>query len=107
MPQHRNPFHSTALWQRTRRIARIEAKHTCARCKAFRPGKGELHVHHKMPVAKSKSMALERLNFEVLCPGCHNIVEPRTGSRISAACDDFGRPLDPNHPWFQKMGGAT
>jgi 5-methylcytosine-specific restriction endonuclease McrA len=79
MSNHRTTFHGTAVWKRARRVARIEARHTCARCGAFLPGKGELHVHHRKPVAKSMALALEPLNFEVLCPGCHNAIEPRTG----------------------------
>ena len=100
MAQHRTAFHSTALWQRTRRVAKIEAGYTCTRCKAFLPGKGELHVHHKRPVARSASLALEPLNFQVVCPGCHNIIEPRSGTpRIKSGCDIDGHPLSPDHPW--------
>ena len=62
--------------------------------------KGELHAHHKKPVACSPALALEPLNFMVLCPECHNIVEPRTGSRVSSACDVNGMPTDASHPWF-------
>jgi 5-methylcytosine-specific restriction endonuclease McrA len=103
MPHHRTtPFHGSSEWKRARRIARIEANYTCVRCHAFLPGKGELHVHHKKPVVKAMALALEPLNFMVLCPECHNIVEPRTGSRIKSGCDELGRPLDPSHPWFQK-----
>ena len=48
-----------------------------------------------------KILALEPLNFEVLCPGCHNAIEPRTGgSGVSTACDEHGMPTDPSHPWF-------
>jgi 5-methylcytosine-specific restriction endonuclease McrA len=103
MPRHRTTFHGTAVWKRARRIAKIEAKHTCARCHAFLPGKGELHVHHKKPVTKAMALALEPLNFQVLCPECHNIVEPRSGTpRIKSGCDEQGRPTDPSHPWFQR-----
>jgi 5-methylcytosine-specific restriction endonuclease McrA len=70
-------------------------------CNAYLPGKGELHVHHRKPVAKSLALALDPANFQVLCPECHNIVEPRTGSRMSACDDELGRPLDPEHPWFR------
>ena len=102
MAQHRTNFHSTAIWQRTRRVAKITAGYTCTRCHAFLLGKGELHVHHRKPVAKSMALALEPLNFQVVCPGCHNAIEPRSGTpRTRSACDEFGNPLSPDHPWFQ------
>jgi hypothetical protein len=61
MSNHRTPFHSTVRCQKARRIAKIEANYTCARCHGFLPGKGELHVHHRRPVAidgarKAKSL---------------------------------------------------
>jgi hypothetical protein len=100
MSHHRPPFHSTAVWQRTRRIAKITAAYTCARCNAFLPGKGELHVHHRKPVSKSMALALEPLNLMPVCPGCHNIIEPRAGSpRVKSGCDELGHPLSADHPW--------
>ena len=100
-------FHGTLKWKRARRVARIEANHTCARCHAYLPGKGELHVHHRKPVAKSMALALEPLNFMVVCPQCHNAIEPRSGMpRISSACDEDGNPLDPQHPWNADPRGA-
>jgi 5-methylcytosine-specific restriction enzyme A len=99
MPNHR--FHGSAAWKKARRIARIEARHTCARCNAYLPGKGELHVHHRKPIERAPALALEPLNFMVLCSECHNVVEPRTGSRQRLACDEQGRPLDKAHPWFR------
>ena len=99
-------FHGSSEWKHARRVARITANYTCARCGAYLPGKGKLHVHHRKPVAKSMALALEPLNFQVLCPECHNIVEPRSSSpRIKSACDVDGRPLDPSHPWNLKPGG--
>jgi 5-methylcytosine-specific restriction endonuclease McrA len=92
-------FHSTYAWQKARRVARIAARHTCERCGRFLPGKGELHVHHRKPVAKSIALAFEPLNFSVLCPPCHNIVEPRTGTP-KLGCDIDGKPLSDDHPWF-------
>jgi hypothetical protein len=76
------------------------------RCNAFLPGKGELHVHHRKPVAKSMALALEPLNLMPVCPQCRNVIEPRTGSpRIKSGCDELGHPLSPDHPW-NKVGGA-
>ena len=94
-------FHSTYAWKKTRRIARIEAQHTCARCNAFLPGKGELHVHHKKPVERAPALGFEPLNFMVVCPGCHNREEPRTGTP-KLGCDELGMPLSEDHPWFRK-----
>jgi 5-methylcytosine-specific restriction endonuclease McrA len=105
MANHRTPFHSTARWQKARRVAKIEAKYTCARCNAFLPGKGELHVHHRKPVAKSMALALEPLNLMPVCPQCHNVIEPRTGSRRQSGCDEQGRPTDPQHPWNAEARG--
>jgi 5-methylcytosine-specific restriction protein A len=104
MPNHR--FHGSVAWKKARRIARIEAKHTCAKCNAYLPGKGELHVHHRKPIERAPALALEPLNFMVLCSECHNVVEPRTGSRQRSACDEQGRPLDPEHPWNLKAGAG-
>jgi 5-methylcytosine-specific restriction endonuclease McrA len=97
MPKHR--FHGSLAWKKARRVARIEAAHRCQRCGRFLPQ--GLHVHHKKPVEHAPALALEPLNFQVLCAQCHNIVEPRTGSRQRLACDEQGRPLDKAHPWFR------
>jgi 5-methylcytosine-specific restriction endonuclease McrA len=102
MPRHRTTFHGTAVWKRARRVAKIEAAHRCQRCGRFAPEPNGLHVHHKKPVERAPALVLEPLNFMVLCPECHNVVEPRTGSRRRSACDELGWPLDPSHPWFQK-----
>ena len=98
MPNHR--FHGSAAWKKARRIARIEAKHTCARCHAFLPGKGELHVHHRKPIERAPALALEPLNFKVLCAECHNVDGAAHGFASKVACDEQGRPLDTAHPWF-------
>ena len=103
--RHRTPFHGSYAWKKLRRIAKIQARHTCERCGAFLPGKGELHVHHRKPVDTAPALGLEPLNFEVLCPACHNIVEPRTGeSRPASGCDVDGNPLAPDHPWNRGGG---
>ncbi|NOJ50438.1 HNH endonuclease signature motif containing protein [Bradyrhizobium archetypum] len=52
----------------------------------------ELHVHHRKPVATA--MALEPANLQVVCPECHNIIEPRTGSRRKLGCDELGPPVE-------------
>ena len=100
-------FHGTLEWKRARRVARIAAKHTCARCHAYLPGPGQLHVHHRKPLSRTMALALEPLNFEVLCGPCHNIVEPRSGvARLKSGCDEQGKPTNPEHPWNAKPGGA-
>jgi 5-methylcytosine-specific restriction protein A len=101
MPQH--PFHGSAAWKKARRVARIEAAHRCQRCGRLLP-RG-LHVHHKRPVEQAPTLALEPLNFEVVCAVCHNIIEPRTGSRRKSGCDEQGQPLDPQHPWNAEARG--
>jgi hypothetical protein len=86
-------FHGTLEWKRARRVARIQAKYTCARCHAYLPGKGQLHVHHRKPVARSMALSLEPLNFMVLCSPCHNIVEPRVTNTAEKA--SRARPILP------------
>jgi 5-methylcytosine-specific restriction endonuclease McrA len=100
-------FHWSRDWKKARRVAKITAGYTCQRCGVVRPGKGQLHVHHRKPVARSMALALEPLNFEVVCPACHNIIEPRDGSPAKPrGCDIDGRPLDPNHPWLKGTQGG-
>jgi len=106
MPHHRTTFHGTAIWKRTRRVARIEAAHRCQRCGRFLPGKGELHVHHRKPVERAPALALEPLNFMVVCPPCHNIIEPRSGAPPRLGCDIDGNPLSEHHPWNLKDAAA-
>jgi len=99
-------FHGTLEWKKARRVARIEAKYTCAECHAYLPGKGQLHVHHRKPLSKTMALALEPLNFQVVCSPCHNIIEPRSGTpRLKSACDELGNPTSPDHPWNLKPGG--
>jgi 5-methylcytosine-specific restriction endonuclease McrA len=97
-------FHSTYAWQKARRIARIEAKHICAECGKFAPEPNGLHTHHRKPLRKSMALAFEPLNLQVVCPQCHNRIEPRNGGppRIRSGCDEAGRPTDSRHPWYQK-----
>ena len=102
-----NPFHGSAEWKRARRIAKIEAKYTCARCHAFLPGKGQLHTHHRKPLSKSMALALHPANFQVLCGACHNFLEPRSGTpRLKSGCDEQGMPLSADHPWNVKPRGG-
>ena len=91
-------FHGSYRWKKARRIARIIAAQHCQRCGRFLPEPGALHIHHRMKVADHPAVALEPLNYECLCPSCHNIVEPRTGTP-RLGCDVDGNPLDPAHPW--------
>ena len=91
--------------RRPRRIAKIQAAHRCQRCGRFAPEPNGLHVHHRKPVERAPALMLEPANLLVLCPQCHNIVEPRTGLR-RMACDEQGRPLDPEHPWNLKAGAG-
>jgi 5-methylcytosine-specific restriction endonuclease McrA len=100
MRHDRTTFHGTSEWKRARRIAKIEAGYTCARCGAFLPGKGALHVHHKKPVAKSMAVALEPLNLVPLCPACHNATHAEL-KRPKTQCDEQGWPIDRDHPWFK------
>ena len=94
------PFHGTRAWKTARQLAKRTADYRCQRCGEFLPGKGKLHVHHKMPVTNHPAVVLEPLNFMVLCPACHNIEEPRTGTpHPMPGCDVTGQPTDPNHPW--------
>src|SRR5262245_5523634 len=95
----RTKFHGTYPWKRARRLAKLKAGFTCERCGTFLPGKGELHVHHRLPVADFPGVQLEPLNFQVVCAPCHNAIEPRTGERPHASCDTDGNPTDPRHPW--------
>src|SRR5262245_65848390 len=94
------PFHGSYAWKKTRRIAKMAAGFKCERCGRILPGKGELHVHHRKPVEQAPALGLEPLNFMVVCPACHNAIEPRTGEqRIERGCAVDGNPLDPRHPW--------
>jgi 5-methylcytosine-specific restriction endonuclease McrA len=93
-------FHSSRAWKNARQLAKRAVGYRCQRCDRFLPGKGELHCHHRKPVAGNPGVALEPLNYRVLCPACHNIEEPRTGERhIKSGCDVTGQPLSPSHPW--------
>ena len=95
----RSIFHGSYAWKKARRVARTMAAHYCQRCGAFLPEPGALHVHHRKRVKHARALALEPLNFMVVCAECHNRLEPRTGSRIARGCNVTGQPLDPLHPW--------
>ena len=55
---------------------------------------------------ESMALALEPLNLMPVCPQCHNVIEPRTGSRRQSGCDEQGRPTDPQHPWNAEARGS-
>jgi 5-methylcytosine-specific restriction endonuclease McrA len=95
-------FHSGRPWKAARRLAKIRAGHQCERCKRFLPGKGELHTHHIKPVKRAPALGLEPLNFAVVCPECHNAIEPRSGAVRLSGCNIDGSPTDPRHPWAMK-----
>ena len=100
MRRRLTPFHGTRAWKNARQLAKRAAGYRCQRCGEFLPGKGGLHVHHKKPVTDHPAVVLEPLNFMVLCPGCHNTEEPRTGDRpVGRGCDVTGQPISPAHPW--------
>ena len=92
-------FHGTYAWKKARHIAKLKAGFACERCGKVLPNKGELHVHHKKAVANHPAVALEPLNFAVMCPACHNIIEPRSGGPPRLGCDGRGWPLSLDHPW--------
>src|SRR5262245_59578338 len=92
-------FHGTYPWKKARRLAKLKAGFTCQRCGRFLPEPGGLHVHHRKPVESAPALGLEPLTFMVLCPACHNAIEPRIGERLHQGCDIDGNPTDARHPW--------
>ena len=102
-------FHSTRAWKKARRIAKIEAKHTCQRCGRFAPEPNGLHVHHRKAYRLAPALAFEPANLATVCPQCHNQLEPRSGGppRLLSGCDPDGRQLDPLHPWNVEARGAV
>ena len=53
--RERSTFHGSYRWKRARRVARIEAEHTCSHCGRFVPEPGALHVHHRKSVKRALS----------------------------------------------------
>jgi 5-methylcytosine-specific restriction protein A len=91
-------FHGSYRWKKARKVARIAAGHTCARC-GLVVVKG-LHTHHKKKVADHPAVQLEPQNLECVCGSCQNALEPRNGAVRLSGCNIDGSPTDPRHPWF-------
>jgi hypothetical protein len=53
--RERSTFHGSYRWKRARRVARIEAEHTCSHCGRFVPEPGALHVHHRKSVKRAEA----------------------------------------------------
>ena len=101
------PFYTTAAW---RRVARLQALHDagyqCERCGVSLVGKGQAaHVHHIKPYRRAPALATEPLNLMAVCRSCHNS-EHAEMKRPRSGCDASGNPLNAEHPWFRKTGGA-
>jgi predicted HNH restriction endonuclease len=92
-------YYDTAEWNVARRQALHDGGHACARCGTSLIGLGkEAHVHHRKELKKAPALRSEPLNLLPLCRTCHTIEHKR---KRRSACDEHGRPLDPNHPWFR------
>lgn len=96
-------FYDSAAWQIARRQALHDAGYRCERpgCGVSLLGMGqEAHVHHRKPYKRAPSLATEPLNLMAVCRTCHRILENE--AKRSPGCDVEGRPLDVEHPWFEK-----
>lgn len=100
--KRRDPFYSTAVWQRIR-DAHIKREPLCRVCRLMGrvvPGK---HVDHIVPRELAGSNPDRDDNLQTLCQTHHNqkTACERAGKpwRIKG-CDVHGQPLDPSHPWY-------
>src|SRR6187399_1571674 len=71
----------------------------CARM--GRQVRGE-HVDHIITVRENPLLRLDPRNLQTLCAKHHAMITAAFDSGdLRGACDEFGQPLDPRHPWAQ------
>jgi len=98
-----HPFYKGRAWQHARRQALHDANYRCVRCDTTLVGKGRAaHVHHRKAYAKAPALGIEPLNLQPLCRSCHNAAHAEL-KRPRARCDEDGRPIDQDHPWFVSL----
>lgn len=83
-------------WERVR-LKHLRAHRTCVAC-----GADARHVDHIVTVRAAPWRRLDPTNLQSLCHACHNrVTVAYDNGSLSGACDEFGLPLDPSHPWRQ------
>lgn len=105
------PFHQRPEWKRLS----AEKRRSDPYCEVEGCREPAAHADHRLSVAMRPELALDMGNLMSLCKGHHSqktaagdggYGNPRKGGeftfkplKLSGACDERGRPLDPNHPW--------
>jgi 5-methylcytosine-specific restriction endonuclease McrA len=97
--------YTTARWARLRRL-KLRVNPLCESCLQVGRIEPANVVDHKKPISAGGAPYPPLTELASLCERCHN-----TKSRAEQlgeqrwfykGCDIFGRPLDPNHPWYAK-----
>lgn len=87
----------------TLRDKHLTAHRNCVVC-----GEPAVIVDHIVTVKQNPRRRLDPSNLQSLCRRHHNILtKAYDEGRHTGACDEDGRPLDPDHPWHSTNGRGT
>ena len=97
--------YSTDRWQRLRRT-KLAMNPLCEYCPPYSPRPAR-HVDHKVSI-RDGGEVWDLDNLASCCPECHNRKTARLDGafgnkkRKGYGCDVAGKPLDPDHWWWNK-----
>ena len=96
--------YSTQRWQRLRRH-KLREQPLCEACMQWGLIEPANVVDHKKPISAGGKPYPPLAELASVCESCHNAksrAEQMGESRwFYKGCDIFGRPLDPQHPWYR------
>jgi len=100
-------LYNTREWRqaRTAQLARVPL---CERCTSLGRVTAADTVNHRIRHEGNWALFLDPENLESLCAACHDgerQSQERTGRRYDRAVGVDGRPVDPQHPWYQTETG--
>jgi 5-methylcytosine-specific restriction enzyme A len=96
--------YTTQRWQRLRRL-KLQHNPLCETCLKQQRIEAATVVDHIVAIKAGGAPypALDELCSQ--CVSCHNhktrIVEQQGKELTVKSCDEFGYPLDKNHPWYR------
>jgi 5-methylcytosine-specific restriction enzyme A len=93
-------LYRTKRWQRLRAKVLRDADYLCVQDgKRESCGVVATEVDHITPHRGNPNLFWNRSNLQAMCRSCHSQKTARGVLCKGGGADEYGMPLDPNHPW--------